>query len=303
MTSTETFTTPTQEFQPTFSSDETSLPPPESRNATATAETPSLVSAADTSSEGPEQSLPPQGQHATIPEANKDPSPGLLPSTISQWLPQTGSSASPGDRVITDGAIGGIGSTELKSALEERSEKKNVLAPQKPSEFIAEAPPQIPKAILSTNPEELPKQTSRPSTATELEALQASIPKPALYRPHEEEASGDAKNAVRPAPEPATSATHEVLSGTIAEKVSTSAIPAPNGKRTPTSSDSEKEVDLEAGLHNEDLDKKEPETVKTEVDPNIVDWDGPDDPKNPINWSEKLKWANVAVIASITFLT
>ena len=157
--------------------------------------------------------------------------------------------------------------------------------------------------MFSTNPEELPKQTSRPSTPTKSEALQASIPKPAPYRPHEEGPSGNAKNAVRPTPEPAQSATHEALFNTNAEKVSTSAIPAPNGKRTPTSSDFEQEVDLEAGHHSEDFDKKEPETVKTEVDSNIVDWDGPDDPKNPINWSEKLKWANIAVIASITFLT
>ena len=205
--------------------------------------------------------------------------------------------------MITGGALGGIGSTGLNSALKERSERKDALAPQKPSEFIAKAPPQVPKAMLSTTPEGLPKQTSRPTTPTKAETLQASIPKTAAYYPQKEEPSRDAKNVVGPTPEVATSATHEALFSTDAEKASTSAIPAPNGKRTPTSSDFEQEVDLEAGHHSEDFDKKEPETGKTEVDPNIVDWDGPDDPKNPINWSEKLKWANIAVIASVTFLT
>ena len=234
---------------------------------------------------------------------NKDLSPGLLPSTISQWLPQTGSSALPGNQMTTGGALGGVGSTGMNPAVEERSEKKDALAPQKTSEFIPQAPPQAPKAMLSTNPEELPKQTSRPTTPSKPEALQASIPKTAPYRPQEEEPSGDAKNIVGPTPEVTTSATHEALFSANAEKASTSAIPAPNGKRTPTSSDFEQEVDLEAGHHSEDFDKKEPETDKTEVDPNIVNWDGADDPKNPINWSEKLKWANIAVIASITFLT
>ncbi|KAI4224359.1 MAG: hypothetical protein L6R40_008451 [Gallowayella cf. fulva] len=38
-------------------------------------------------------------------------------------------------------------------------------------------------------------------------------------------------------------------------------------------------------------------------DPNIVDWDGPDDPEKPTNWSNRRKYAIVAVISSITFLT
>ena len=84
----------------------------------------------------------------------------------------------------------------------------------------------------------------------------------------------------------------------------TSTLPVANGKGSPASSNLEKEIDLEAGHRSEDSDKKELETTNAEVlNPNIVDWDGPDDPKNPVNWSERLKWANVAVIATITFLT
>jgi hypothetical protein len=29
----------------------------------------------------------------------------------------------------------------------------------------------------------------------------------------------------------------------------------------------------------------------------------PKDTKNPINWAEKKKWSNIAVLSSITFLT
>ena len=205
--------------------------------------------------------------------------------------------------MTTDGALGEIGPTGLKPALEERLEEKDALAPQEPTEFLVEAPPQTSRAMLSTNSVEIPKQTSRPTTPTKPEALQASAPKPSPYYLYEEEPSGDAKKVVRPKPETTTSATHEALFGTNAEKVSTSAILVSNEKRTPTSSDLEQEVDLEAGHHSEDFNKKESDTDQIEVDPDLVDWDGPNDPKNPVNWSEKLKWANIAVIASITFLT
>ncbi|KAM0268907.1 hypothetical protein ACHAQH_009868 [Verticillium albo-atrum] len=38
-------------------------------------------------------------------------------------------------------------------------------------------------------------------------------------------------------------------------------------------------------------------------DPNIVDWDGPDDPANPMNWPDKQKWFNIALISLLTFVT
>lgn len=63
------------------------------------------------------------------------------------------------------------------------------------------------------------------------------------------------------------------------------------------------ELDLEAGDRSYSSSKREPDTAQTQVDPNIVDWDGPDDPANPMNWSSSLKWGNVAVIAVVTFLT
>lgn len=40
-----------------------------------------------------------------------------------------------------------------------------------------------------------------------------------------------------------------------------------------------------------------------EVDPDIVDFDGPDDPQNPLNWGFTKKWGMVLLISAITFLT
>ena len=37
-------------------------------------------------------------------------------------------------------------------------------------------------------------------------------------------------------------------------------------------------------------------------DPNIVDWDGDDDPQNPLNWPSAKKWRNIAVVASLALL-
>ncbi|KAF8433769.1 MFS polyamine transporter [Boletus edulis BED1] len=35
----------------------------------------------------------------------------------------------------------------------------------------------------------------------------------------------------------------------------------------------------------------------------VVDWDGPDDPENPKNWSFRRKWAATAIISGFTFIT
>lgn len=40
-----------------------------------------------------------------------------------------------------------------------------------------------------------------------------------------------------------------------------------------------------------------------EVDPNVVSWDGPDDPENPMNWTDRKKWSNIAVLSILTIIT
>lgn len=38
-------------------------------------------------------------------------------------------------------------------------------------------------------------------------------------------------------------------------------------------------------------------------DPHVVDWDGPDDPKNPQNWAASRKWGIIAALAAVTLIT
>ena len=38
-------------------------------------------------------------------------------------------------------------------------------------------------------------------------------------------------------------------------------------------------------------------------DPNIVDWDGPDDPENPLNWPTSKKLSTLSMVSIITFLS
>lgn len=56
--------------------------------------------------------------------------------------------------------------------------------------------------------------------------------------------------------------------------------------------DIEKGPTLDAGIEKEET-----------RDPNIVDWDGPDDPENPLNWTTKKKLTATISIALITLLT
>ena len=39
------------------------------------------------------------------------------------------------------------------------------------------------------------------------------------------------------------------------------------------------------------------------TDPNVVDWDGPEDPRNPMNWTGKAKIINCSTIIFLTLLT
>ncbi|PVF99715.1 MFS general substrate transporter [Serendipita vermifera] len=38
-------------------------------------------------------------------------------------------------------------------------------------------------------------------------------------------------------------------------------------------------------------------------DPNVIDWDGPHDPRNPKNWSAKKKWASMSTVAIMCFVS
>ncbi|KAH8898268.1 MFS general substrate transporter [Thozetella sp. PMI_491] len=40
-----------------------------------------------------------------------------------------------------------------------------------------------------------------------------------------------------------------------------------------------------------------------DADPNMVDWDGPDDPQNPKNWPENKKWLQIVLLSVMTIIT
>lgn len=42
---------------------------------------------------------------------------------------------------------------------------------------------------------------------------------------------------------------------------------------------------------------------KAPKDPNIVDWDGPDDPANPMNWPASKKLIAIGLVSFITMLS
>lgn len=50
------------------------------------------------------------------------------------------------------------------------------------------------------------------------------------------------------------------------------------------------------GEQDTDGEKGHPADAAT-IDPNIVDWDGPDDPDNPRNWSKGRKILNIALVS------
>lgn len=84
------------------------------------------------------------------------------------------------------------------------------------------------------------------------------------------------------------------------------------GQTSPSPADTEsiKAKDEEAGRISiegklgGDRNEHEGEPAQAEDnDPNVVSWEGSDDPENPVNWKESLKWGNVAAISAITFIT
>jgi hypothetical protein len=62
------------------------------------------------------------------------------------------------------------------------------------------------------------------------------------------------------------------------------------------------EKDIEKGAHAGSMSSThEPEEIVS--DPNVVDFDGPDDMENPMNWKASKKWGMVMLVSAITFLT
>ena len=47
----------------------------------------------------------------------------------------------------------------------------------------------------------------------------------------------------------------------------------------------------------------DPNNEKAPKDPNVVDWDGPNDPANPLNWSSSKKLAAISIVSLVTMLS
>lgn len=70
-----------------------------------------------------------------------------------------------------------------------------------------------------------------------------------------------------------------------------------------SSSTSSSDHDIEAHPAKKPGTETRPEsTPAVEVDPNIVNWDGPDDKMNPLNWPKSIRFGHVVLVSGITLI-
>ncbi|KAK7728186.1 hypothetical protein SLS57_002656 [Botryosphaeria dothidea] len=62
-------------------------------------------------------------------------------------------------------------------------------------------------------------------------------------------------------------------------------------------------IQQRAGDEEKQQDNPTGSTDQSITDPNIIDWDGLNDPENPMNWTEKKKWTNIGLMSFITLVT
>lgn len=97
-------------------------------------------------------------------------------------------------------------------------------------------------------------------------------------------------------------------SPTQTDPVETTTSKNPDSLTKEASADGEKTTDRHSSLSSSpkngerDVEKGQAEAMTEPVDPNIVDWEGSDDPENPYNWPAKKKWWNIAILSMLTFL-
>ncbi|CAH0040810.1 unnamed protein product [Clonostachys rhizophaga] len=64
-----------------------------------------------------------------------------------------------------------------------------------------------------------------------------------------------------------------------------------------------KTTDEEAAASTTDNDNKGEASDVTADDPNAINWNGPDDPENPMNWAPRKKWICIGALSVMTLLT
>jgi hypothetical protein len=83
-----------------------------------------------------------------------------------------------------------------------------------------------------------------------------------------------------------------------------SVIPAASSSGPPSITENQS-LDASTKTHH-DEEKASLDDVLTDPapkDPNIVDFDGPDDPENPLNWSTARKTTALAIVTMMTLLS
>lgn len=56
-------------------------------------------------------------------------------------------------------------------------------------------------------------------------------------------------------------------------------------------------------VEKQDSTSQDAAVEPTKNDPNVVGWDGDDDPECPLNWTGNKKWLNGGLLAAMTFVT
>lgn len=64
--------------------------------------------------------------------------------------------------------------------------------------------------------------------------------------------------------------------------------------------ESRRDLDLELGSP---VEEKKSTTTENPTDPNLVTWDGPDDPENPKNWQLSRKYGAVVIVSFFTLVS
>jgi hypothetical protein len=96
--------------------------------------------------------------------------------------------------------------------------------------------------------------------------------------------------------------------GFIEPRKSRKSAPAPHESDDNLEKENEKDIEKAAGeittqRPSSDISIYAERLTDSQEDPNLVGWDGDDDPQNPLNWTPFAKWGSVAVVSGVTFLT
>jgi hypothetical protein len=90
------------------------------------------------------------------------------------------------------------------------------------------------------------------------------------------------------------------VDGSVAAGPNTVALGPPSADVVRNSVDAK---EIQVAENNEEKEIGLEKTSEDGAAANIVDWDGPDDPNYPMNWTNMRKFKNISVICYCTFLT